>query len=85
MTEFPKLADNLEINRVEDGYIVYQNEKDRVHYLNNTAVVIMECCTGKNSIDKIGDIVAEAFDLPDVPKKEVQACLTNLFKEGLIL
>lgn len=84
MNKFPKLIDNIEINMVEDGYIIYQSEKERVHYLNNSAVLILECCTGKNSVEKIGSIVQEAFDLPKIPKKEIKDCLDTLSKEGLI-
>ena len=84
MNKFPKLIDNIEINMVEDGYIIYQSEKERVHYLNNSAVLLLECCTGKNSVEKIESIVQEAFDLPKIPKKEINECLNTLSKEGLI-
>jgi transcriptional regulatory protein LevR len=85
MKEFPKIADNIEINEVEDGYVIYQQEKDKVHYLNKTAVLVLECCTGENSVSKIGSILREAYDLPEIPEKEVNDCLDNLYKEGLIL
>ena len=84
MIKFPKLIDNIEINMVEDGYIIYQSEKERVHYLNNSAVLLLECCTGKNPVEKIESIVQEAFDLPKIPKKEINECLNTLSKEGLI-
>jgi hypothetical protein len=84
MNEFPRRAGNIEINEVEDGYIIYQSEKDRVHYLNHTAVVVLECCTGKNTVEDIEKIVQKAYDLPEAPKKEVHDCLNTLFSEGLI-
>jgi len=84
MNKLPKMVDNIEINLVEDGYIIYQSDEDRVHYLNNTAVVVLECCTGENSVEKIENVLQEAFGLPEVPKKEVSDCLKTLFKEGLI-
>jgi hypothetical protein len=84
MKEFPKIADDIEISEVEDGYVIYQKEKDKVHYLNKTAVLVLECCTGRNSVYKIGSIVQEAYDLPEIPEKEVNDCLNNLYKEGLI-
>jgi Coenzyme PQQ synthesis protein D (PqqD) len=85
MKEFPKIADDIEINEVEDGYVIYQKEKDKVHYLNKTAVLVLECCTGTNSVSEIGNILQEAYDLPEIPEKEVNDCLNNLYKEGLIL
>ena len=84
MNKFPKLADVIEINEVEDGYIIYQSEKDRVHYLNHTAVVVLECCTGENTVEDIENIVQKAYEMSEIPKKEVNDCLNTLFKEGLI-
>jgi transcriptional regulatory protein LevR len=84
MDEFPKMIDDIEINEVEDGYVIYQKEKDKVHYLNKTAVLILECCTGENSAVQIGKIVQEAYDLPEIPEKEVNDCLNKLHEEGLI-
>lgn len=84
MIAFPKLAEDLEINQVEDGYIIYQADRDRVHYLNKTAVLILEACTGKNSVETILRMVQDAFDLGDTHKKEVEDCLVNLASEGLI-
>ncbi len=81
-----KIADsaNIEINEVEDGYVLYQSEKDRVHYLNHSAVLVLESCTGNNSVDDIVEIVQQAFQLTESPEKEVKDCLDSLLKEGLI-
>lgn len=84
MKECPKIAEGIEINEVEDGYVIYQSEKDKVHYLNKTAVLVLEACTGKNDVAGIGVIVKEAYNLPEVPEKEVKDCLDILFEEGLI-
>ena len=46
---YPKTTQGLEINAVDDGYIVYQSERDRVHYLNQTAALILELCNGRNA------------------------------------
>ena len=45
----PKMASDLEINEVSDGYIVYQPDRDRVHYLNQTATLVLELCNGHNA------------------------------------
>jgi UDP-N-acetyl-D-mannosaminuronate dehydrogenase len=84
MIRFPRIADNIEINQVEDGYVIYQADQDRVHYLNKSAVVVLESCTGENTLEEIERILQEAFDLPEVPKKEVAECLESLYQEGLI-
>jgi len=84
MNPYPKLASGIEINQVEDGYVIYQQEKDRVHYLNHTAVIVLESCTGKNTVDDIVQIVQDVFDLPESPGKDVQECLESLIKEGIV-
>ena len=84
MNEFPKIADGIEINEVEDGYVIYQSEKDKVHYLNKTAVLVLEACTGKNSAADIVTIVKEAYSLPEAPEKGVADCLNTLIQEGLV-
>ena len=84
MNEQPKITDGIDINEVEDGYVIYQKETDKVHYLNKTAVLVLESCTGGNTIANIGAIVKNAYELPEVPEKEVTDCLDTLFQEGLI-
>lgn len=84
MNEFPKISEDIDISMVEDGYVIYQKEKDKVHYLNKTSVLVLECCTGDNSEADIGTIVKEAYGLSEVPEKEVKDCLKSLSDEGLI-
>ena len=78
-------ASNLEVHEVPDGYIVYQLERDRVHYLNQTAAVIFEFCNGTLAPDEIVDRVARAFELGPAAHDEIRAGLASLVKEGLIL
>ena len=85
MDHNPKLVKNVEIGQVEDGYVIYQPLDDRVHYLNHTAVVILESCTGNNSVDDIVSIVQDAFQLSTSPEKDVIDCLENMIKEGLVV
>src|SRR5215216_1065226 len=33
-------VDGIEVNRVPDGAMVYQNERERVHFLNPTALIV---------------------------------------------
>jgi hypothetical protein len=83
--ERPEQVGGLEINPAEDGYIIYQPDQDRVHYLNPTAVFILELCNGKNSVEEIVDAVKEAYGLPDRPVKVVQEALDKLKSENLLL
>ncbi len=84
MAEYPKQADNLEVNEVADGCIVYQPDRERVHYLNHTAALILTFCNGKNRADDIPAILSTAYDLAQPPADEVQECLAKLIEEGLV-
>lgn len=84
MNIYPKLLENIDINQVEDGYVLYQADEDRVHYLNHTAVLVLESCTGGNTPEDIVKIVQDTFQLADSPEQEVKKCLETMVKEGLI-
>lgn len=77
-------ATNLEVHDVPDGYIVYQTEQDRVHYLNKTAAIIFEFCDGNHGPEDIVSRVAKAFDLGPSAHNEIRAGLDSLVKEGLV-
>jgi hypothetical protein len=83
-TAFPRHRDNLDISPADDGYIIYQPELDIVHFLNPTALLILELCTGENSPDQIVDLVKEAYGLSDAPVQEVHETLKQLRKDSLL-
>jgi hypothetical protein len=78
-------ARNLEVHEVPDGYIVYQTEQDRVHYLNKTAAIIFEFCTGSLRADDVVARMTRAFDLNAAAESEIRDGLNSLIKEGLVL
>jgi hypothetical protein len=85
MSERPRKAEDIEINEVADGYVVYHASRDRVHYLNHTAILVLEFCTGDNDRHKIVELVQTAYELPEPPETEIADCLDLLRGEGLIV
>ncbi|MGR8978772.1 MAG: PqqD family protein [Gammaproteobacteria bacterium] len=83
-TRLPKRADNLEINTIEGGFMVYQPDRNRVHYLNHTAVLVLELCNGRDSAEKIAGLVQEAYGLSDAPETEVLDIIARMEDEALI-
>jgi hypothetical protein len=75
---------DFEVNEVTDGYVVYDERRDRIHYLNHTGVLILELCTGENTFKDIVAVLQKAYDLPALPEDETKACLRQLRDEGLI-
>ncbi len=84
MNVHPRHIDGLDLSPADDGYIIYQPEQDRVHFLNPSAVLILELCNGKNSAEEIVELVKQAYSLPAAPLAEVNLALTQLTAEGLL-
>ena len=81
--DYPKRVEEFELNQVEDGFVVYQAERDRVHYLNHTAALVLELCNGRLTAEQIAKTVQKAFGLAEPPFQEVEAALTQLRAESL--
>lgn len=80
----PKQIDDLEIVEVADGFVVYQADRDRVHYFNHTAALVLTFADGSKSTDEITDLIQRCYDLPEPPAGEVGECVAQLRKEGLV-
>ena len=81
----PLRAPGLEINEVTDGFLVYQRDRDRLHFLNATAILVLESCDGTLAAAELPPLVAAAFDLDAPPIGDVASCLAALLKEGLLV
>jgi PqqD family protein of HPr-rel-A system len=84
MSQLPSRVDGIDVVEVADGFVVYHPERDRVHFFNHTAAVVLELCDGTKSDAEIIQFVQRAWDLPEPPKPEVDQCLTQLREEGLV-
>jgi hypothetical protein len=85
MTEVLARADDLDVNEVPDGYVIYQTAADRVHYLNKTAAIIFELCDGARGPDDIVTRVSGMFELNGKADVEIKDCIQSLLNEGLVL
>ena len=79
-----RAAEGIEINEVADGYVIFDPKRDRVHYLNQTAVLILELCNGQVPASDLPALIQSAYDLPEPPAEEVAKCLQTLVDEGLL-
>ncbi len=80
----PRPSEGIEISEVADGYVIYDPKQDRVHYLNQTAVVVLELCNGQVTAGELPSLIQAAYDLPEPPVEEVAGCVQRLFEEGLV-
>ena len=77
-------VEGLEVNEVPDGRVVYQASRERVHYLNPTALVVFELCAEKIPLAAIARFLEDAYQLGAPPLAEVRACMASLLKEELV-
>lgn len=74
----------LDISAAEDGFIVYRPELDRVHFLNHSAVLVLELCNGGNSMREIAELIQQAYALPQAPYGMVEQAVATLNEQGLL-
>jgi hypothetical protein len=84
LMDCPKKAEGIEISEIEGGYMAYQRDRDKVHYLNNTAVLVLELCNGNNTGPRIAELVHKAYGLPDDIYANVEEIIAMFRKENLV-
>ena len=75
----------IEIREAPDGIVVYDAGRDRIHYLNPTAALLLESCDGGIPAVDLPAMLAAAFTLESPPAVEVETCLARLLDEGLLV
>jgi hypothetical protein len=84
MSELPAQVDDIDLVEVADGFVVYHPARDRVHFFNHTAAVVLELCDGTRSDADIAGLVQRCYELPERPDAEIAQCLSQLREEGLV-
>lgn len=82
--KLPTREPGLEIEPAGDGFIVYDEGRERVHYLNHTAALVFELSTGSLSVRGISEWIAQVYGLPEPPVGDVESALEELVAERLI-
>jgi len=83
MTRYRK-AEGLDRSEMDDGYLIYDRQNDRVHLLNPTAAIVFEFCDGAHTAAQIALYLEEAFKLSEPQLSTVGDCLSSLESQGLI-
>lgn len=69
---------------LEDGYLAFRGQVDRVHRLNASAALVLELCDGARSVVRIAALVAEAYGLKTPPVADVRTVLGQMASLGLV-
>ncbi len=59
----PRLQSGVEVHSVEDGCVVWVPATDQVHFLNDTAMHILELCDGNLHVNEIQDEFGDAGEI----------------------
>lgn len=78
-------APDIELREVSDGFVAYDAARDRLHFLNLTATMLLESCDGSIRARELPDLLAAAYRLEAPPVAEVESCLSRLLEEGLLV
>jgi hypothetical protein len=82
---YPKRFEELELLPADDGFIIHEEARDRVHYLNPAAAAVLQLCDGATSDDEIARALQQHFELSEPPADEVSKILEQFAEEGLIM
>ena len=80
----PVRATGIEIEEAGDGFIVYDPARDRVHYLNHTAALVLELANGQLDEQGIANWIARVYSLEEAPLSDVVRLIGELTGEGLL-
>jgi len=85
MTSRPRARADLEVIASDEGFVVHDASRETVHYLNQTAAIVLSLCDGERSIDEIGGLIQGQFGLDEPPRDDVSEMLKKLEEQGLLL
>jgi hypothetical protein len=84
MSDRPSRVNDIDVVEVADGFVVYHPARDRVHFFNHTAAIVLTLCDGTKNDAEIASLVQRCYELPQLPQAEVAECLGQLREEGLV-
>ena len=84
----PRAREDLVFRQLDDEWVVFDPETERLHVLNITSSLVWAHCTGEYTFDDIVKEVAGAFSDPVDPERvasDVESALSEFSKAGLLL
>jgi hypothetical protein len=84
VSDRPRAVEGLEVTEVEDGLVVYDPERDRVHYLNGSAAVVFTFCDGARDRHRIVEATTRVLGPAAISPQDVEACIAQLEDERVL-
>jgi hypothetical protein len=80
----PSAVEGLEVTAIEDGLVVYDPERDRVHYLNASAAVVFTFCDGARDRQSVVEATTRLIGPDTISDHDVEACIAQLEDERVL-
>jgi hypothetical protein len=77
-----KPVGGFEVTDVPDGFVIYDDQNGKVHYLNPTAAVVYTVCDGEKTVDELAMVVKDLYELDD--QLALDGFFIELEKAGLV-
>ncbi len=77
-----KPVGGFEVTEVPDGFVIYDDNNGKVHYLNPTAAVVYTVCDGDKTVSELAGIVQELYGIDQA--LVLDDFLLDLEKAGLV-
>jgi hypothetical protein len=80
--EYFKTVDGMEVTEVPDGFVIYDEPREKVHYLNPTAAVIYAMCDGNKTVLEMSELLRDLYCIDAAP--DLQELFATFEKSGLV-
>lgn len=77
-----RAVEGLEVTPIPDGYVIYDEPRDQVHYLNPTAAVIYTVLDGERTVGQIGAFLRDVYGIGEAP--DLAEIFSTFEKAGLV-
>jgi coenzyme PQQ synthesis protein D (PqqD) len=81
----PKVRSDLSVVEIEGEAVIYDEQTDKIHYLNRTATIVFNLCDGLSTIPQFSGEIAESFSLtPGEVERQVRSLIRNFREAGFL-
>ena len=77
-----KAVEGFEVTEVPDGFVIYDEANDKVHYLNPTAAIVYAILDGQKTVSVIGEFLRDAYEIDEPP--DLDELFGTLETSGLV-
>ena len=85
MSAAPDVNPRLEVISSDDGFVVHDAARGRVHYLNETAAIVFSLCDGERDAVAVAALIQEHFGLAEPPVQDVEKVIGELLAQGVLI